>query len=82
MQATCGIPRLGGHLRAARGGDHGSGHRCAGEWLTIAVVERAVRLLTTAMTCDVPLQDLSIDLSRMPAAPASGVRLTRVRSAG
>ncbi|MCZ2857305.1 cytochrome P450 [Blastococcus sp. VKM Ac-2987] len=63
------------------GGDHDSGHRCAGEWLTIAVVERAVRLLTTAMTYDVPLQDLSVDLSRMPAAPASGMLLSRVRAA-
>ena len=63
------------------GGDHDSTHRCAGEWLTISVMERAVRLLTTAMGYDVPLQDLSIDLSRMPAAPASGVRISRVRPA-
>jgi fatty-acid peroxygenase len=61
------------------GGDHGTGHRCAGEWLTISLVERAVRLLTTAMTYDVPLQDLSVSLSRMPAAPRSGMRLGRVR---
>jgi fatty-acid peroxygenase len=61
------------------GGDHETTHRCAGEWLTISVMERAVRLLTTAMTYDFPLQDLSIDLSRMPAAPASGVRVSRVR---
>jgi fatty-acid peroxygenase len=63
------------------GGEHETGHRCAGEWLTISVMERAVRLLTMAMTYDVPLQDLSIDLSRMPAAPASGVRITRIREA-
>lgn len=63
------------------GGDHDSAHRCAGEWLTISVVERAVRLLTTAMSYDVPLQDLGIDLSRMPAAPASGVRISRVQPA-
>jgi fatty-acid peroxygenase len=61
------------------GGDFEAAHRCAGEWLTISVMERAVRLLTTAMTYDVPLQDLSVDLSRMPAAPAGGVRVTRVR---
>ncbi|MCF6509809.1 cytochrome P450 [Blastococcus sp. MG754426] len=63
------------------GGDHDTAHRCAGEWLTISVMERAARLLTTAMTYDVPLQDLSIDLSRMPAAPSSGVRLTKVQPA-
>jgi fatty-acid peroxygenase len=61
------------------GGSFDAAHRCAGEWLTITVLERMVRLLTTAMTYEVPLQDLSIDLSRMPAAPASGVRLSRVR---
>ena len=63
------------------GGDFDDSHRCAGEWLTISVMERAVRLLTTGMTYDVPLQDLSVDLTRMPAAPASGVRLARVRPA-
>ncbi|MGY1723453.1 cytochrome P450 [Blastococcus sp. SYSU DS0533] len=61
------------------GGEFDAGHRCAGEWLTISVVERAVRLLTTAMTYELPLQDLSVDLSRMPAGPASGMRLTVVR---
>jgi fatty-acid peroxygenase len=61
------------------GGDHGVTDRCAGEWLTISVMERAVRLLTTAMTYDVPLQDLCVDLSRMPAAPSSGLRISQVR---
>ncbi len=61
------------------GGDFEESHRCAGEWLTISVMERAVRLLTTAMTYEVPLQDLSVDLTRMPAAPASGIRIARVR---
>lgn len=55
------------------GGDHGTGHRCAGEWLTVRVLERAVRLLTSGPVLDVPAQDLRIDLSRMPAKPASGL---------
>ncbi|MBY3553281.1 cytochrome P450 [Modestobacter lapidis] len=63
------------------GGDHDTTHRCAGEWLTISLVERAIRLLSTAMTYEVPLQDLSVDLSRMPAAPSSGMRISRVRTA-
>lgn len=53
-------------------GDHHGGHRCAGEWITIAVMKTAVRLLTGAMRYAVPEQDLRIDLSRMPAVPASG----------
>ncbi len=63
------------------GGEFEESHRCAGEWLTISVMERAVRLLTSAMTYEVPLQDLGVDLTRMPASPASGVRLTDVRPA-
>ena len=55
------------------GGDHETGHRCAGEWLAIAVTERAVRLLTTAPPLAVPAQDLRVDLSRMPAKPRSGM---------
>jgi fatty-acid peroxygenase len=62
-------------------GEHSTAHRCAEEWLSISVLERAARQLTSPMTYDVPLQDLSIDLSRMPAAPASGVRIARVRPA-
>ncbi|CCG02649.1 cytochrome P450 [Blastococcus saxobsidens] len=51
------------------------------EYLRWFVQEVRRYLLTTAMSYDVPLQDLSVDLSRMPAAPASGVRISRVRPA-
>lgn len=53
------------------GGDYYYDHRCAGEWLTIELMKRAVSLLVTAMRYDVPRQDLSIDFSRMPAIPRS-----------
>jgi fatty-acid peroxygenase len=52
-------------------GDFMGGHRCPGEWITIALMKRAVRLLC-AMRYSVPPQDLSINLSRMPTAPRSG----------
>lgn len=46
-------------------------HRCPGEWLTIALIARAVRLLSrTGYT--VPAQDLTVRLDRMPALPQSG----------
>jgi fatty-acid peroxygenase len=61
------------------GGDHHTGHRCPGEWITIALVKRAVHLLTTAMRYDVPEQDLRIDLSRMPAIPKSRFVIKHVR---
>ncbi|MDG4796118.1 cytochrome P450 [Micromonospora sp. WMMD1082] len=63
------------------GGGHLTGHRCAGEWITIELMKRAVNLLTDAMRYDVPPQDLSVDLSRMPALPPSGFVVTAVRRA-
>lgn len=54
------------------GGDHFGGHRCAGEWLTLAVVCRTLGLLTTEMRYTVPEQNLAIDFRNIPAAPASG----------
>ena len=61
------------------GGDHETGHRCPGEWITIALIKRALRLLTTAMRYDVPEQDLRIDLARLPAIPRSRFVITNVR---
>ena len=61
------------------GGDHYADHRCAGEWITIELVKRTVRLLTEEMQYDVPEQDLTIDPSRMPAAPKSRFIIGNVR---
>ena len=60
------------------GGDHDHGHRCAGEWLTIALMVRATRLLTE-MGYDVPPQDLRISRRKVPALPNSGFAVTNVR---
>lgn len=61
------------------GGDVDLGHRCAGEWLTIALVKTATRLLLSSMHYEVPQQDLRIDMSRMPAIPESRFVISRVR---
>ncbi|TDC50434.1 cytochrome P450, partial [Micromonospora sp. KC207] len=61
------------------GGDHHTGHRCAGEWITIELLKRAVTNLTTTMRYKVPPQDLAIDLRRMPALPPSGFVVADVR---
>ena len=56
------------------GGDPRSGHRCPGEQVTVAVLSAlAVRL--ARLDAEVPEQDLSISLRRIPARPASGVVL-------
>ncbi|WFE46890.1 cytochrome P450 [Verrucosispora sp. WMMD1129] len=64
------------------GGGHLTGHRCAGEWITIELMKRAVALLTEVIRYDVPPQDLAVDLSRMPALPGSGFVVTAVRRVG
>ncbi len=54
------------------GGDHATTHRCAGEWPTVRLLERAVGLLA-ALPHDVPQQDLTVDLTQMPTSPRSGM---------
>ncbi len=64
------------------GGDYMMGHRCAGEWITIEVTKRALSYLTRNMTYDVPQQDLSFSLVRMPTYPKSGFVIRNVRKLG
>lgn len=61
-------------------GDFMAGHRCPGEWITIALIKRATRLLRGSMHYDVPPQDLSISLSEMPTAPHSGLVISQVQA--
>ncbi|WP_222615301.1 cytochrome P450 [Persicimonas caeni] len=61
------------------GGDFLHNHRCAGEWITKELMEAAVDFLVHSIDYEVPAQDLSVDLSRMPAIPASCFRITNVR---
>lgn len=56
-----------------QGGGDFEGHRCAGEWITIAVLKAAVQLLVRDMEYTVPEQDLTVDLNRIPTWPRSGV---------
>jgi fatty-acid peroxygenase len=56
------------------GGDPRTGHRCPGEQISVGLLAAlAVRL--ARLEFDVPDQDLSISLRRIPARPASGVVL-------
>lgn len=64
------------------GGDHHTNHRCAGEWVTIAVLEVIVGALAREMTYRVPPQDLRVSLRRIPAIPRSGFVIEDVRPPG
>lgn len=53
------------------GGDHYMGHRCAGEWITVMLMQTSLEFLTNHITYDVPEQDLSYSMVRMPTIPKS-----------
>jgi fatty-acid peroxygenase len=59
------------------GGDPRTGHRCPGEQITVAVLSALADRLAR-LRFEVPEQDLTISLRRIPAKPAGGVVL-RVR---
>lgn len=61
------------------GGGYAANHRCAGEWITIALLKIGARFLTRGMTYEVPEQDLRIDRRRPPALPKSGFVIGGVR---
>ena len=54
------------------GGDPRTGHRCPGELITIALLGAFARRLAR-LDYYLPPQDLTINLSRIPAKPADGV---------
>ena len=61
------------------GGDYLRGHRCAGEHLTIQAMKAALCFLVEGIDFDVPSQDLSFSLARIPALPKSGFVINNVR---
>lgn len=63
------------------GGEFIANHRCAGEWITVRLLETTVSLLVHDMHYHVPAQDVSIDLSQMPALPKSGFVMGQIRGA-
>ena len=64
------------------GGGFLTGHRCAGEWITIEAMKQAVAFLNDGLRYDVPPQDLHYDLSRLPTLPNSGFVMANVRTTG
>jgi len=63
------------------GGDFGTGHRCAGEWLTIEALKESVRFLTRRIRYSVPAQELGWSTRRIPARPRDGVVIREIREA-
>lgn len=61
------------------GGEYITGHRCAGEWLTIEVMKRCIDIMVNKMDYTVPKQDLSISMKQMPSVPQSGFIMSHVK---
>ncbi|WP_372867837.1 cytochrome P450 [Planomicrobium okeanokoites] len=61
------------------GGDHHAGHRCAGEWMTVMVMQSFFKYLTENIMYKVPEQDLSYDMARMPTMPKSRFIISEVQ---
>lgn len=61
------------------GGDYASGHRCAGEWITLAILEESVDLLINRLEYTLPKQDLSYHLNDIPSLPRSRICMTHIR---
>ncbi|MBO8156829.1 MAG: cytochrome P450 [Bacillaceae bacterium] len=61
------------------GGDPASGHRCPGEGITVAVMKAALEFLVNHMEYDVPDQDLSYSLVRMPSMVKSGFVMENIK---
>lgn len=63
------------------GGDVASGHRCPGEEIAMALIERTAELLASKISWTVPEQDLTIDYTRLPVLPVSHFQVSQIQTA-
>lgn len=61
------------------GGDPAKGHRCPGEGITTQVMKASVDFLVNRIQYDLPEQDLSYSLSRLPTFPSSGLIMKNIQ---
>ncbi|WP_330616273.1 cytochrome P450 [Lacrimispora saccharolytica] len=61
------------------GGDPGKGHRCPGEGITIEIMKASLNFLVNKIDFEIPEQDASYSLSRIPTLPKSGLIMKNIR---
>jgi fatty-acid peroxygenase len=61
------------------GGDPAKGHRCPGEGITVEVMKASLDFLVNKIEFEVPDQDLSYSLVKMPTLPESGFVMSNIR---
>ena len=57
-------------------------HRCPGEGITIEILKVSLDFLTNKIEFEVPQQDLSYSLSKMPTLPESGFVMSKIKRKG
>ncbi len=61
------------------GGAPAQGHRCPGEGITIEVMKASLDFFVNMVDFDIPDQDVSYSLVRMPSLPVSGFIMSNIR---
>lgn len=61
------------------GGDPATGHRCPGEGIALEIMKHSLDFLVNKISYEVPEQDLSFSLGRIPTYPESGYIMNRIR---
>jgi fatty-acid peroxygenase len=62
------------------GGDRDLGHRCPGDRFSVEITKAAAKFLAEDIRYDVPPQDLSLEMTHMPALPHSRFNIRNVRT--
>lgn len=62
-----------------QGGGRIKGHRCVGERITMAMMNLALDVLVNKISYELPPQDLSYSMSKIPTLPESGVIMKHVK---
>lgn len=61
------------------GGNPSAGHRCPGEGIVVDIMKAALDFLVNKIEYQVPEQDLSFSLARIPTLPESKIILTNIK---
>ncbi|GGA97204.1 cytochrome P450 [Macrococcus hajekii] len=62
------------------GGDYYTNHRCAGEWMTIIIMEETMKYFAREIQYDVPAQDFTVNRQKLPGQVKSGMIIENIRN--
>ena len=61
------------------GSDPAKGHRCPGEGITVTIMKKTLDFLVNKIQYQLPDQDLSYNLARIPTLPKSKIILSNIK---